>query len=81
MGADGVLLPAFWAGDPLLVPEQRLGHRAGRDDERLGDECLEKQDEDDDEDDRLDDFASASLTDGSSFVLAFVAGLAIVGAG
>src|SRR6266542_2922728 len=44
----------------FLIAVERLGHRAGRDDERLGGERLQQQDEDDDEDNRLDDLASAA---------------------
>ena len=74
---DRELVAAFRAGGPLLIAEQRLGHRPGRDDERLGDEGLEQQDQDDDEDDRLDDLAEGVLDAGGASVLSF--GLAAAG--
>ena len=50
---------ALGANDPLLVTPQRIGHRPGGNDERLGHEAAQHQHQDDDENDGLDDLAEA----------------------
>ncbi len=57
---DGEAVAAAGADDPLLIAQQRFGHRAGGDDVGLGVERLEQHHENDHGDEHFDGFADGS---------------------